>query len=98
MQKNVLKLVLNVSVICLVSSCQPFEWEPKPWQPSYELESIISAEGDEVLCSDPFIETFTCFDESNMAALGAAIRKVQNKKVKKELQNIYRRMRHENNY
>lgn len=93
MLKNVLKLVLSASVICLVSSCNDFNWKPRPWQPSHELESIISPEGDEVLCGDPLIETFTCFDEDNIAELQAEIRQLDTSdKQKRKLLRIVDRL------
>lgn len=69
--------VLSVLAICLIavscSSCRDFDWEARPYIGDSKQERIVNTQGESVMCDQPVFDTFTCFDEDNIAELIAAI-------------------------
>ena len=68
-----MKYALNVCVIsCLLFSAgckHKWDWKPDPYVADYGYQSIINADGKEVLCTDPAFNDFICFTSKNIEEL-----------------------------
>jgi len=80
--------IVLLTIFLITSSCKSFRWEAKPYSADYQTQSIYrTANEDEVSCSQPRFNEFTCFDAQNIADLKTAIERVNGikKKDKKKL-------------
>lgn len=76
--------------IFLVSSCQNFSWEPRPFVADHATQSIYrDKEQLEIKCSDPAFNNYIAFHFDNIVDLKAEIDRVNKKKDRKRLQKAF---------
>lgn len=81
-------LVIFLTVSC--SSCKDFDWEARPYIGDSKQERIVNAQGEAIMCDQPVFDTFTCFDQDNIAELIAAIDQLKlSKKAHKKVKQMF---------
>lgn len=92
--RKIQNYVLNVFVICLISSCTSWDWNPNPYVGVSDKQLIERENGEVIKCDQPAFDRVVCFDEEDIASLKSAIDEVKNKKLRKKLNrrfnNLYR--------
>ena len=90
--KKTLNFGLKLSVICLVSSCGTFDWEPNPYTGNSLKQELVREDGSTISCAEPAFDRIVAFDEEDISALKTAIDQVKNKKLRKRLSNKFSKL------
>lgn len=75
-----------------LASCTSFDWEPRPYVGDSEHSQIINEHGESVQCAQPEFDTYTCFDEDNIAELKSAIDQINDKQTRLKALSILNRI------
>lgn len=77
-------------MIGLITSCQNFSWEARPFVADHATQSIYrDADQLEIKCNDPSFDNYIAFHIDNIAELKAEIDRVNSKKDRKRLQRAF---------
>lgn len=76
---------LSLGLMLFVTSCNSFNWEPRPYVGDSITQSLVNSEGEVIQCSQPAFDEMTCFDAENIAELKTAIDEVKDEELKHKL-------------
>lgn len=79
--------LLKIQLLALAlfaTSCNSWDWEPRPYVFNVEESSIVGYDNSVVYFDQPEIEQYLCFHEDNIAELAAEIAKIKKRKYREK--------------